>query len=254
MLKHMLISIITSTYNSAALIEDALDSFLIQSYQEKELLVIDGASQDDTCVKVETRMKHQVFQMISEPDKGIYDALNKGIQMAKGDVIGILHSDDVFASPDVLSKVARIFEQEPEVMAVYGDLQYVKRGNKDEVMRNWVSGASSSKKLNWGWMPPHPTLFIRKACFQKYGAYDLQYRSAADYDLILRFLYRYQIKTAYIPEVLVKMRVGGVSNASWRNRWRANQEDRQAMKVNGISYPLFASLWKPLRKLKQFLK
>lgn len=249
----MLISILTSTYNSATHIEDALNSFLIQSYQEKELVVIDGASQDDTCAKVKALLEGQVFQLISEPDKGIYDALNKGIQMAKGDIIGILHSDDVFASTDVLRKVAIAFEQDETLMAVYGDLQYVKRENKDEVIRNWIAGTSSMEKLNWGWMPPHPTLFIRKACFLKYGAYDLQYRSAADYDLILRFLYQYQIKIAYIPEVLVKMRVGGTSNVSFKNRWRANQEDRQAMKVNGVSFPFLASLWKPLRKLRQFL-
>jgi glycosyltransferase len=249
----MLISIITSTYNSAAYVEDALNAFLMQSYPGKELVVVDGASQDDTCVKVKARMEGEAFQLVSEPDKGIYDALNKGIAKAKGEVIGILHSDDVFASEDVLSKVAHVFEQDPTIMAVYGDLQYVKRDNKDEVIRNWISGFYSLKNLNWGWMPPHPTLFIRKTCFQKYGDYDLQYRSAADYDLILRFLYRYQIKTAYIPEVLVKMRVGGTSNVSWKNRWRANQEDKLAMKINGVTFPSIASLWKPLRKLKQFL-
>lgn len=249
----MLISIITSTYNSSAYIEDALASFLMQSYQEKELVVIDGASQDDTSSKVKAVMGHHSFQFISEPDKGIYDALNKGIQKAKGDIIGILHSDDVFAYNEVLRKVAQAFEQDQTIMAVYGDLQYVKRENKEELIRNWISGACSLAKLKWGWMPPHPTLFIRKECFQKFGHYDLQYRSAADYDLILRFLYRYQLKIAYIPDVLVKMRVGGTSNVSFKNRWRANQEDRRAMKINGVSFPLLASLWKPLRKLRQFL-
>lgn len=248
----MLISIITSTYNSAAYIQDALDAFLLQSYPVKELLVIDGASTDDTCEKVKARMEGQVFQLISEPDKGIYDALNKGIQMAKGDIIGILHSDDIFAHPHVLEKVALAFEKDPSLMAVYGDLQYVKRENTREIIRNWVSGEMTLEKLNWGWMPPHPTLFIRKDCFLKFGNYQLNYQSAADYDLILRFLYRYQIKTAYIPEVLVKMRVGGTSNVNLKNRWRANKEDRLAMQTNGIAFPLLASLWKPLRKLKQF--
>ncbi|MFD1628630.1 glycosyltransferase family 2 protein [Pseudopedobacter beijingensis] len=248
----MLISVITSTYNSASCLANALESFKVQSYAEKELVLVDGGSTDKTLEIIE---KSEITdKMISERDQGIYDALNKGIMLASGDVIGILHSDDMFYNAEVLQSVAEVFKANPDLKAVYGDLLYVERDNTDKVVRNWKSGEFDVNKLAYGWMPPHPALFIKKQCFLKYGLYDLQYHSAADYDLILRFLYKYKIETAYLPQILMKMRVGGMSNKTFKNRLRANAEDRVAMKVNGIAFPFLVAALKPLRKIGQYIK
>ena len=215
----MLITVLTATYNSSPFLKDALQSFTQQTHAEKELIVIDGASKDSTLSILQEYQQH-ISQQLSEPDKGIYDALNKGINLAKGDVIGILHSDDFFASNEVLSQVAALFKEDNQLEAVYGDLDYVDRNDTDKVIRHWISGDYQYNQLKLGWMPPHPALFIKKTCFKKFGNYDLKYHSAADYDLILRFLFKHQIKVAYLPKVLVKMRVGGLSNLSFKNRFR----------------------------------
>lgn len=249
----MLITVLTATYNSSPFLKDALQSFTQQTHAEKELIVIDGASKDSTLSILQEYQQH-ISQQLSEPDKGIYDALNKGINLAKGDVIGILHSDDFFASNEVLSQVAALFKEDNQLEAVYGDLDYVDRNDSDKVIRHWISGDYQYNQLKLGWMPPHPALFIKKTCFKKFGNYDLKYHSAADYDLILRFLFKHQIKVAYLPKVLVKMRVGGLSNLSFKNRFRANREDRRAMKTNGIQFPFIISIIKPLRKLGQYFK
>lgn len=249
----MLISIVTSTFNSEEFLETALASYEMQDHKDKELIVIDGASSDNTLAII-AQHKNLCDFFVSEKDKGIYDALNKGVTRASGEVIGILHSDDMFYDGSVLSEVSRMFEKDNSLQALYGDLQYVKRDNHEKVVRHWESGKWNIKKLSYGWMPPHPALFIRRKCFEDFGNYNLKYHSAADYDLILRFLYKYQIKTAYLPRIFMKMRVGGLSNQSLKNRLRANKEDRQAMKENGISFPFLVSFLKPLRKIKQFLK
>jgi glycosyltransferase len=215
------------------------------------LIIIDGKSTDKT-LEVIKEHAAQINYLVSETDQGIYDALNKGIKVANGEIIGILHSDDLFYSDDILCMVSEIFKANPSVEAVYGDLQYVKRDNTITISRKWNSGSFKRERMNWGWMPPHPTLFIRKECFKKFGDYDLRYKSAADYDLILRFLYKNNIKTEYIPKVLVKMRVGGLSNLSLKNRWRANREDYKAMQENEIPFAFFVAILKPLRKLNQF--
>lgn len=249
----MLISIITSTYNSGEFLEEALISYQNQTHPEKELVIIDGDSEDNT-LSIVNKYKNLYSTFITEKDKGIYDALNKGIANSYGEVIGILHSDDLFYNEQVLSKVSEMFEEDLALQAVYGDLEYVKRDAPDKIIRKWISGFYNIRKLSFGWMPPHPALFIRRECFEELGSYDLQYQSAADYDLILRFLYKNKINTAYLPKVLVKMRVGGVSNQSLKNRLRANKEDRLAMKRNGIRFPLVISFIKPLRKVVQFFK
>nr|MBC7613532.1 glycosyltransferase [Pseudopedobacter sp.] len=247
----MLISIITATYNSEKLLQSAIDSYQKQSCPDKELIIIDGKSTDAT-INIINKNQHIITRHQSQKDKGIYDALNKGIQLTKGEVIGILHSDDFYAHPQVLQKVAALFETDDSLMAVYGDLDYVDRKDSNKIIRHWESGEISQQAFEKGWMPPHPTLFLKKEVFEKYGHYDLSFTSAADYDLMLRVLYKYHIKTAYLPEVLVKMRVGGLSNQSLKNRWIANQEDRLAMKINGIPNPLLTGILKPLRKLHQF--
>ena len=247
----MLISIITATYNSQDFLQSALDSYRKQNHIYKELIIIDGESKDNTLEIIHDN-KSCINQWVSEKDKGIYDALNKGIKLAKGEVIGILHSDDFFADAEVLSKVNQVFENDPSIEAVYGDLQYVGRDNSNQIIRNWVSGNYNRNKFKWGWMSPHPTLFIKKACFEKYGAYDLKYHSAADYDLILRFLFKHKIKTAYLPKIITKMRVGGLSNHSIQHRLKANKEDRIAMVANGLKFPILVAILKPLRKLGQY--
>ncbi len=247
----MQISIITATYNSKEFVEDAIRSYVNQDFVEKELVVIDGESFDGTLKILEHNHPH-INILVSESDKGIYDALNKGIELAGGEVIGILHSDDILAHNSVLQLVNQKFDDDATLDAVYGDLQYVDRQNPDKVIRYWKSGDYHISNFKKGWMPPHPTLFIKKDCFIKFGIYNLAYKSAADYDLILRFLFKNQIRVGYIPEVLVKMRVGGLSNKSFKNRINANKEDRLALKLNGIPNPFLVSVLKPLSKISQF--
>lgn len=246
----MTISIITATYNSSATIKDTLESIRKQNYPNIEHLIIDGASKDNT-LEIVHQYSH-VSLCISEKDKGIYDAMNKGIGLAKGDIIGILNSDDFYANNEVLDKVARTFE-ETSCDAVYGDLQYVDAANTDRVVRLWKSGHYHPGDFKWGWMPPHPSFFVRKELYEKFGNFNLYMKTAADYELMLRFIHKYGAKLAYLPEVLVKMRTGGASNSSLSSRFRANQEDKQAWTVNGLRPNWFTLYLKPIRKITQYL-
>ena len=243
------ISIITATYNSAATVGDCLSSVAEQAVPV-EHLIVDGASSDGTLDVV--RRSSEAVEVISEPDGGIYDAMNKGIARAGGDVVGILNSDDFYASPKVLSAVVSVFE-DPAVDACYGDLLYVDFIDTSRVVRYWKAGRFNRRKFLWGWMPPHPAFFVRRSVYEKYGSFNLDLGSAADYEIMLRFLLKHALKTAYIPEVLVKMRTGGVSNASIRNRLAANWNDRLAWKVNGLRPYPWTLLAKPLRKLGQWI-
>ncbi len=245
----MKISIITATYNSANTVRDTLACIASQQYANIEHIIVDGLSKDNT-LDIVKQFPH-VAKVISEKDKGIYDAMNKGVQLATGDVIGILNSDDFYTDPFVLEKVAAAFEN-PAVEAVYGDLQYVKQDNVQVVTRTWKSGKYQKRFLYYGWMPPHPTFFVRRHIYDKCGLFNTTLRSAADYELMLRVLLRYDTQAQYIPEVLVKMRAGGMSNASLKNRLRANKEDEMAWKLNDLK-PYFFTTWlKPLRKVFQF--
>jgi glycosyltransferase len=245
----MKISIITATYNSAATVRDTLKCIAGQQYNNIEHIIVDGLSKDNT-LEIVKEFPH-VAKMISEKDKGIYDAMNKGVQLATGDVVGILNSDDFYTSPAVLEKVAAAFE-DPAVEAVYGDLQYVKQDNVQVVTRTWKSGKYQKQFLYYGWMPPHPTFFVRRQIYDKCGLFNTTLRSAADYELMLRVLLKYNTHAQYIPEVLVKMRAGGMSNASLKNRLRANKEDEMAWKLNDLK-PYFFTTWlKPIRKILQF--
>lgn len=244
------ISVITAVHNNRETISAALDSALGQSGVDIELVVIDGGSTDGTLEVLRSYSK-RLHVLVSEPDRGIYDALNKGIRCASGDVVGFLHSDDLFAEPGVLSRVAAAFA-DPGVGAVYGDLVYVAKDNPDQVVRYWRSGVFSRGRLGWGWMPPHPTLYIRRHVYEQHGLFDTSFRIAADYDFILRALSQDSMVVRYIPEVLVKMRVGGASNRSLSNIVRKSSEDLRALKRNGVG-GLGALLWKNLSKLPQFL-
>lgn len=246
----MKISIITVTYNSAATLEATLASVASQDYKDIEYIIVDGLSSDNT-LEVISKYKQRVAKVVSEKDNGIYDALNKGIALATGDVIGILHSDDFYVHDKVISRIAEEFDRGAD--SVYADLQYVSRDNTAKVIRHWRSGNYREGIFLAGWMPPHPTFFVRKWCYDKYGSFNTILKSAADYELMLRMLHKHKISTAYIPEVIVKMRVGGKSNASLMNRINANREDRLAWKLNGLEPGLLTLTFKPLSKIRQFL-
>lgn len=222
----------------------------MQDYPHVEHIVMDGGSTDET-VAIISSYPH-VAKMESSLDKGIYDAMNKGIAVSSGDVIGFLNSDDFYAHSRVLSSVAAVFKNQ-QVYAVYGDLQYVRNKDVNRVVRHWKAGPYREDAFKWGWMPPHPTLFVRRECFEKWGRFNLAMGTAADYELMLRFIHRYGMKVAYLPDVLVKMRTGGASNASLGARWRANRKDREAWKVNDLTPFWFTLQLKPLRKLTQYI-
>jgi len=246
-----LVSIITVCYNSETTIDSTLKSVAEQDYPHIEHIIVDGRSKDNT-LDVVNRFPH-VRKIISEQDDGIYDAMNKGIRMATGEIIGILNSDDFYSSPDVISQVVQVMQVE-QSDALYADLMYVSPMDINKKLRRWTSGSFNRNKFLYGWMPPHPTFFVRKSCYEKAGRFNTQLRSAADYELMLRFLYKYQIEPSYLPRVIVKMRAGGNSNSSLQHRMKANREDRLAWELNGLKSYFFTTWLKPLRKLPQFVR
>lgn len=246
----MKVSIITATYNSAGTVRDTLLSVQSQTYPSIEHLVIDGCSKDDTLQIVNT-FDH-IAQCISEPDKGIYDAMNKGIARATGDIIGILNSDDFYADGNAITDVVKHFES-TGCDALYADLIYIDPLKKDRVIRKWKSGGYHRSNFLKGWMPPHPTFFVKKEVYERLGVFDLRLKSAADYELLLRFLYVNNVATSYLPRVLVHMRSGGTSNRSIRNRVRAHLEDYRAWSFNGIKPMWYTIILKPIRKVLQYL-
>ena len=249
----MKISIITITYNSAATVEDTIKSVVMQDYPNVEYLIIDGKSKDGT-LQIAEKYKDKISKVVSEKDKGLYDALNKGIKHASGDIIGMLHSDDLYSNPQVLSKIVKTFQDNPEAEGVYADLVFVNRNDTDKVMRTWESGTYQEGDFLKGWMPPHPTFFVKKAAYEKHGGFNTELKLSADYELMLRLIHKNQIKLAYLNEVIVKMRMGGVSNVSFFVKLKANLEDKMAWKINGIKPKMTTMIMKPLRKLGQYLK
>lgn len=248
----MKISIITVCYNSAKTIESTILSVLGQDYKNIEYILVDGLSKDNT-IEIIEKYNDKIAKVISEKDNGIYDAINKGILAATGDVIGLLHSDDFFADTHVLSRIAEEFMLK-KVDAIYSDLQYVDKDNTNKIFRNWISGNYKENLFKKGWMPPHPTFYIKREVCQKYGLYNLTFKLAADYEFMLRYIHKYKISLSYIPETLIKMRIGGASNVSLLNRIKANNEDIAAWKINNIKPGIFTRFFKPASKLLQFLK
>lgn len=248
-MKQTKISIITASFNSEKTIGEAIASLKRQSWPAVEHVVIDGLSRDTT-VDIASQTLAASDILISEPDQGIFDALNKGLLKASGDVVGFLNSDDLLADSQVLSRVAACFE-DPEVGAVYGDLQYVGANNPDKVIRNWKSGAFNRQKVRRGWMPPHPTFYMRRELYQLLGGFDESYRIAGDYEALLRYLSYEALQIRYLPEVLVKMRLGGASNGSFKAVINKSREDFRAMRENGIN-PFLALPYKNLSKIPQF--
>lgn len=246
----MKISVVTACYNSLETIRDALDSVASQRFPRIEHVIVDGASTDGTWGLVRA-YDSPCVAAVSEPDRGIYDALNKGIGRSNGDIIGFLHADDVFADGEVLERVAQAFS-DPGVDAVYGDLQYVGKDDVTRIIRHWRSEPFTRRKLSRGWMPPHPTLYVRRSIYERLGVFDTSYRIAADYDFILRLFTQPGLRAVYLPHVLVKMRLGGASNRSLANVIQKSREDLRALRrheVGGIG----ALAWKNLSKLGQFV-
>lgn len=246
-----LVTIITATYNSASTIRDTLQSVASQDYPRIEHVIIDGQSKDETLAIV-NEFPH-VSRVISEKDAGIYDAMNKGIQHSSGDIIGILNSDDFYVDPGVISGIVRNMVDE-HTDTLYADLVYVHPVQTHKIIRTWIAGNFDQRKFLFGWMPPHPTFFVRRKVYEQHGVFNTQLRSAADYELMLRFLYKADVSVSYLPRVIVRMRAGGMSNATFRNRIKANREDREAWRVNQLQPYFYTTLLKPIRKLTQFFR
>jgi glycosyltransferase involved in cell wall biosynthesis len=246
----MYITLITPVWNNAGTIEQCIQSINTQT-QACQHILVDGGSTDGTLEIIE-REKQSETLVISESDQGMYDAINKGITLAKGEVVGILNSDDFYANEFVLGRVAQVFQNQA-IDASYGDLLYVDREDTSKVIRNWRSGQYNRKNFFKGWMPPHPTFFLRRSMYTKYGGYRLDLGSAADYELMLRMLVKNHLNPYYIPEVMVHMRNDGMSNASFIARIKANRQDRRAWAVNGLQPHPWTLMAKPLSKVGQWI-
>jgi glycosyltransferase involved in cell wall biosynthesis len=247
----MKITVITVCFNAQKTIVDTILSVAEQGFPDVEYIIVDGGSTDATMELVKSNSA-RVARCISERDNGLYDAMNKGIQLATGDVIGFLHADDLYADEQVLSRVAAMFN-DMTVDACYGDLVYIAADNAQRTVRTWRAGDFDCKKMYNGWMPPHPTFFVRRHCYLQNGGYRTDMGSSADYELMLRYILCCKIKMVYVPHTLVCMRSGGISNATFRNRISAHAMDWKAWRVNGLlPYP-WSLPFKPLRKLLQWL-
>ena len=248
----MKVSIITVVYNNAHVIKSAIDSVLSQTYPNIEYIIIDGKSTDGT-VDIISSYGSKIAKCISEPDKGIYDAMNKGLKLATGDVVGILNSDDMYMSQDVIEKVVAIFETHA-VESMFADLVYVRPDNLDKVVRYYDSSYFSPAKFAYGWMPAHPTFFVKKEIYEKYGYFKTDYKIAADYELLARFLGKYAISYFYLQLPIVKMRTGGVSTTNFKSNIVINQEILRACSENGIDSNWWMVLSKYPKKLLGLLK
>ena len=246
----MKVSIITVCFNAVETIEESILSVIGQDYADIEYIIIDGKSNDGT-QNVISKYKDQVMRFLSEPDNGIYFGMNKGLELATGEVIGILNADDVYSNNEVITRVVELFKS-TRAQSVYADLEYVDANNLNEIVRTWKSGEYNDSSFLEGWMLPHPTFFVKKECYEKYGLFNTSLRTSADYELMLRLLYKCGISTSYLPETIIKMRIGGVSNSSIKNRIKANIEDRKAWKINGLKPKWYTLYRKPLSKVGQF--
>ncbi|MBN1250828.1 MAG: glycosyltransferase [Bacteroidales bacterium] len=247
----MKISIITAVYNNESTIKKTIESVINQTYTDIEYIVIDGKSTDNTLNLVKNYSEN-ISRIISENDEGMYYALNKGIKLASGEIIGFLHADDFYSNNLIIEKIANEFKKSKSD-SLYGDLQYVRKADTNKIIRNWKSGEFIFENLKKGWMPPHPTFFVKKEIYKKLGVFDTSYKIAADYELITRFLGKYKISTVYLPIVIVKMRWGGKSNNNIKNIIIKSKEDYKSIKKNEIGgiYTLFL---KNFSKIKQFVK
>jgi glycosyltransferase len=247
----MKISIITVVYNNEKTIESAIKSVLAQSYRDIEYIIVDGASKDAT-VSIINKYSKQVL-LTSEKDNGIYDAMNKGVSRATGDVIGILNSDDIYFDHTVIQKVADAFSNDDDLAILYGDLVYVKADDTDKVVRYWKSGPYHDRFFEYGNVPPHPSVFLRRRVYDECGLFNLKFRFAADYELMLRIFKRNTFKTKYVPKIFVRMRLGGATNQSFGNIYNGNKEILAAWRENNLKPPFGMLALKFLKRFKQFI-
>ena len=248
----MRITVITVAFNAADTIVDTLESVAAQTHSEVEHVVIDGGSRDGTIELIRAHGTH-VATLVSEPDRGLYDAMNKGLQRATGEVIAFLNADDVYAHPNVLSRVAEVMSGEPELDACYANLVYVDRADTTRVVRVWRSRDYVPGLFRTGWMPAHPTLFVRRRVFDAHGTFDLQFRQQSDFDLTMRMFELGAIRSRFVPEFWVRMRAGGVSNRSLGAVLRGNYEAWRICKKNGLDVPPWFVLTKIASRFSQFL-
>lgn len=246
------ISLITVSYNSSSTIQDTFDSIRKQTYPNIEYIVVDGGSNDNT-VEIIKSNSDIISKWISEKDNGIFDAFNKGISLATGEFVGILNSDDFYIDEYVIENVIDCFITN-KTDSLYGNLLYVNRSNTNKIVRKWIEKNQYKKsRFKYGWMPAHPTFFVKRSLYNKLGYFDTNFKSAGDYELMLRFLYKENISSIHLPKILVKMRAGGNSNQSLKSRIRGMKEDRLAWLNNDLEASYFTSFFKIIRKFKQFI-
>ncbi len=246
------ISIITVVWNNKETIKDAIDSVLSQTYKNIEYIVVDGASSDGT-VEIVKSYGDKITKFLSEPDSGLYDAMNKGLKLASGDIVGILNSDDFYIDENVVQKVVDEFEIK-KVDSVFADLVFVKPDNLDKVVRYYDSSKFKPSKFVYGWMPAHPTFFVRRSIYEKYGLFKTDYKIAADYEILVRFLAKYKVSYSYLNEVIIKMRMGGVSTSGLKSNYILNKEIIRACNENGLPTNWFKVLSKYPAKIMGLFK
>ncbi|WP_435548189.1 glycosyltransferase family 2 protein [Desulfobacterium sp. N47] len=247
----MKVSIITATLNNAKYIEACIQSVINQDYKKIEYIIIDGGSTDGTVDIIKNYEKY-ISTWISEPDCGVYDGMNKGIRLATGDIVGILNSDDFYPACDIIDYAINEFESK-NVDSVFADLVYVKRNCPDEIVRYYRSANFHPKKFAYGLMPAHPTFFVKRSCYENYGLFKTDYKIAADYELLVRFLSKHNISFSYIPRVIIKMRTGGLSTTNLKNNWILNREIIRACAENGITTNMLKVLSKYFIKIFQLI-
>lgn len=248
----ILVSITTPVLNGARTIESTIKSVLGQTYEKIEYIIVDGGSTDGT-LDIVAKYRDKIAKVLLESRRGIYPAMNTGLKSAKGEIIGNLNSDDFYADENVIKTVVETMEKE-KADVCWGDLVYVDRVNTNKIIRFWRSTEYKKGKFQRGWMPPHPTFFVRRRVYEKYGFFNLDFKIAADYELMLRFLEKYQLRSCYIPKIMIKMRKGGESNKSIINIIKANRESYRAWQINGLKINPLRILLKPLSKINQYFK
>lgn len=246
----MKVSVITTTFNTGKTVEDTINSVLSQTYPDIEYIIVDDQSTDNTLDTV-NKFKDRVTKIVYGEHNGIFGALNKGLEYVTGDMVAILNSDDFYISNDVIETVVNEFKN-TDADCVWGDLVIVDKDDVNKIVRNWKSSAYKEGSFQKGWHPPHPTFFIKREIYEKYGLFRTDFSTAGDFELVLRFLEKYKISSSYIPRVLTKMRAGGQSNKSIYNHLRAIWFSYKAFKINNIKVSLLFIIRKPLFKIKQF--
>lgn len=250
----MKISLITVTFNSGGTLRDTIQSVLSQTYYDIEYIIVDGHSQDNTVdmIKEYEPLFHGRLKWISEKDQGLYDAMNKGFQMATGDMVGIINSDDLLAEATAIEKVIDCFEGHKDIDCVYADLYYVAQHDTSKIVRHWITGKQRS--FSKGWHPAHPTFYVKREIYSKYGLFDLDFKFAADFELMLRLVEKEHIRLFYLPEPLVRMRLGGTTSKNLTNIRKGNIECLNAFRKNGIPVSVLYPFYRLLPKLKQYFQ